>query len=88
MSNCNMYATLGVAPTTSKHQHNMLYITRGASAELFYPLYDKSFFRPVDVDQVTFSLRQNKQLFWYTMFTYVVASSDTVVNENKTYYTI
>jgi hypothetical protein len=63
----NIYATLHTAPSKRNHAHEMIYITRGASAELIYPLYDKVF-RFEDIEQVTFTFKQGKNLQWYTMF--------------------
>ena len=81
-----IHATLRTAPT-SRPVHEMIYITRGASAELLYPLHDKVF-RAQDIDQITFTFKQGKTLYWYSMFTYIVPSEDVAVNENKKYYTI
>jgi hypothetical protein len=63
----SIYATLHTTPTNSGPVHEMIYITRGASAELIYPLYDKVF-RFEDIEQVTFTFKQGKNLQWYTMF--------------------
>ncbi len=83
----SIYATLHTTPTNSGPVHEMIYITRGASAELIYPLYDKVF-RAKDIDQVTFTFKQGKSLYWYSMFTYVVPSEDTTVQPKKQYYTM
>ena len=83
----SIYATLHTTPTNSGPIHEMIYITRGASAELVYPLYDKVF-KAKDIDQITFIFKQGKSLYWYSMFTYIVPSEDTVVQPNKKYYTI
>lgn len=64
----SIYATLRTAPTSCNHSHEMIYITRGASAELTYTLFDKVF-RVEDIEQLTFSFKQGKTLFWYSMFT-------------------
>ena len=83
----SIYATLCASQTRHAPVHEAIYITRGASAELLYPLYDKVF-RFEDVDQITFTLKQGKNLYWYSMFTYVVPSEDITVQSNKQYYTI
>jgi hypothetical protein len=82
----SIYATLHTGPSHVP-AHEVIYITRGATAELTYPLYDKVF-RFQDVDQITFTFKQGKTLYWYSMFTYVVPSEDTTVQSNKQYYTI
>jgi hypothetical protein len=87
MQNFNIYATLRTMPTESCYNHEMIYITRGASAELNYTLFDKVF-RACDIDQATFTFRQGRNLFWYTMFTYVVKSTDTEVDTKKDYYKV
>lgn len=83
----SIYATLHTAPTNHNHTHEMIYITRGASAELIYPLFDKAL-KPTDLDQVTFTFKQGKTLYWYSMFTYVVPSEDTSIKADKHYYNL
>jgi hypothetical protein len=80
----NIYATLKTAPTQG-NTHESVCLTRGASAELVYTLFDKVI-APSDIDQVTFAFKQNRKVFWYTMFTYVVESTDTEVDIKKDYY--
>ena len=63
----SIYATLRTTPTCN-HTHEVIYITRGATAELIYPLYDKVF-RFEDIEQVTFTFKQGKTIYWYSMFT-------------------
>jgi hypothetical protein len=82
----SIHATLHTAPT-SRPVHEMIYITRGASAELLYPLHDKVF-RAQDIDQITFTFKQGKTLYWYSMFTYIIPSEDTAVQQDKKYYTV
>jgi hypothetical protein len=62
----SIYATLHTHPTCH-HTHEVIYITRGASAELVYPLYDKVF-RFEDIEQITFTFKQGKKVAWFTMF--------------------
>ncbi len=64
----SIYATLHTAPTRCDQTHEMIYITRGASAELIYPLFDKTFSFE-DIEQVTFTFKQGKELRWYTLYT-------------------
>ena len=63
----SIYATLHTHPTCNV-AHEIIYITRGATAELIYPLYDKAF-RFEDLEQVTFTFKQGKTIYWYSMFT-------------------
>lgn len=63
----SIYATLRATPTCN-HTHEVIYITRGATAELMYSLYDKVF-RFEDIEQVTFTFKQGKTIYWYSMFT-------------------
>jgi hypothetical protein len=63
----SIYATLHTHPTCNS-THEIIYITRGATAELIYPLYDKAF-RFEDIEQVTFTFKQGKTIYWYSMFT-------------------
>jgi hypothetical protein len=58
----SIHATLHTTPTKCNQTHEMIYITRGASAELVYPLFDKVF-RLEDIEQVTFTFRQGKTLY-------------------------
>ena len=61
----SIHATLHTAPT-SRLVHEMIYITRGASAELVYPLYNKVFsFK--DIEQLTVTFKQGKTFSWFTM---------------------
>lgn len=62
----SIYATLRTMPSCVP-THEVIYITRGASAELVYPLYDKVF-RFEDIEQVTFTFKQGKNIYWYSMF--------------------
>lgn len=62
----SIYATLHTAPTCRNIHHDIIYITRGASAELVYPLYDKVF-RYEDIEQITFTFKQGKNITWFSM---------------------
>jgi hypothetical protein len=64
----------------------MIYISRGASAALNFDFSSKVY-RFQDIDQITFIFRQNKNIYWYKMFTYLVPSMDAEAVSGKTYYT-
>lgn len=59
----SIHATLQVAPTRRNKAHEMIYITRGASAQLTYPL---KLFSIDDIDQITFILKQGRDLYGYS----------------------
>ena len=81
----SIYATLHTHPTRSQ-VHEVIYITRGATAELVYPLYDKVF-RFEDIEQITFTFKQGKHIYWYSMFeTTKNAEGNTVVNKDPHFY--
>ena len=77
----SIYATLRATPTC-KHTHEVIYITRGATAELMYPLYDKVF-RFEDIEQVTFTFKQGRTIYWYSMFT---SGEDGAVETDSHFY--
>ena len=87
MENFNLYATLRATPSEHHATNDLIYITRGASAELVYKLYDKAYMSIDTIDQATFTFKQGKSLFWYSMFNYLVKSTDSQVIEGKEYYT-
>ena len=49
MSNLNIHATLGVAPATTHRPHEVLVITRGASAELLFNFINHSYL--IDINE-------------------------------------
>ena len=77
----SIYATLRATPTCN-HTHEVIYITRGATAELMYPLYDKVF-RFEDIEQVTFTFKQGRTIYWYSMFT---SGEDGAVETDSHFY--
>lgn len=77
--------TLNICPTASQ-AHEMTYISRGASAALNFDFWSKVY-RFQDTDQITFIFKQDKNMYWFKMFTYLVPSKDEIALENKTYYT-
>jgi hypothetical protein len=87
----SIYAKLRATPTKPRPAprlpHTTLCITRGTSAEIVYPLLD-GIITPEDLDQVTFVFKQDSKLTKYSMYTYLVPSTDAEIQENKIYYTI
>lgn len=81
----SIYATLHNHPT-ARPPHEMTYITRGASATLTFNLFDQAY-SFADIDQIAFLLNQEELLYWYTMFTYLIKSTDTEVIPGKYYFT-
>ena len=78
----NIKTTLGIKPRHKPKE--LLVLTRGASSLLTYKLsisYDI-------VSQVTFTFKQKQRLFYYNMFHYLAATSDTEIEEGKKYYHI
>ena len=76
----NIKTTLGINPRCKPKE--LLVITRGASSLLTYKLsisYDI-------ISQVTFTFKQKQRLFYYNMFHYLAATSDTEIEEGKKYY--
>jgi hypothetical protein len=63
----SIYATLHTVPTKCIKPHKMIYITRGASAQLTYPLFDKVF-KVEDIEQITFIFKQGRDVWSYPMF--------------------
>ena len=84
MNTYDIRATLNIGPTISKAPE-ICYITRGATATLNFD-FQKKIYRFVDTDQVTFMLKQGKEINWYRLFTYLIPTADTEVNAEKTYY--
>lgn len=76
--------TLNIGPSIARAPE-ICYITRGASATLNFD-FQKKIYRFVDTDQMTFMLKQGKDIHWYKLFTYLVPTSDTEVDPEKTYY--
>ena len=80
----NIKAILGVSPC-KKPKPQFFTITRGATAELRYDLYSK-WFSFKDLEQLTFTFKQNKKLYWFNMFDYLVPTEDTEPVAGKVYY--
>lgn len=80
----SIYATLHVHPT-HRSTHEVIYITRGASAELIFPLYDKVYSFE-DIEQVTFTFKQGKAVEWFTMFETVIEEGTEVLKTDPHFY--
>ena len=80
----SIYATLHVHPT-HRPTHEMIYITRGASAELVFPLYDKVYTFS-DIEQVTITFKQGKNVDWFTMFETVIEEEKEVIKTDSHFY--
>ena len=63
----SLYATLHTCPTR-RPVHEMVYITRGASAQIEYPL--PIYYRLSDIEQITFTFKQGKKLSGFQVFDY------------------
>lgn len=84
MQNINIKATLSVYPTMAA-AHEVIYITRGATATLNFNFGNK-IYSFEDTDQLTFILKQGKTTYWYKMFTYLIPTEDESPISGKTYY--
>lgn len=80
----SIHATLHTAPT-SRLVHEMIYITRGASAELVFPLYDKVY-NFEDIEQVTITFKQGKNIDWFSMFEAVTVEGKEEIQTDSHFY--
>lgn len=85
MKQFDIRTSLRICPTMYK-SHEMIYLTRGASASLNFNFGEK-IYGFEDTDQLTFMFKQGKTLHWFKMFTYLTPTSDETAVANKTYYT-
>ena len=85
MDTFNIQTTLNIYPTTYQ-THDLIYISRGASATLNFD-FGKEVYGFEDTDQLTFLLKQGNDLHWFRMFTYLVESNDETPVQGKTYFT-
>jgi hypothetical protein len=85
MNMFDIRTTLNIRPTVYTG-HEMIYISKGASATLNFD-FSKEIYSFEDTDQVTFIFKQGAELHWYKMFTYLSATSDEQPVPGKTYYT-
>jgi hypothetical protein len=85
VNNFEIKTTLSVCPSRIQNTHNIIYITKGASATLNFNLTNK-LYNLIDIDQLMFVLKHKDGLNWYKLFTYLVRSTDQEVVPGKTYY--
>lgn len=79
----NIKTTLGICPRTRLNEK--ITIQRGASAEINYSLLDKGVAASL-LEQITFTFKQKRHVFWYNMFRYLVPTADTEIEDDKVYY--
>lgn len=84
MRNFDIRTTLSLYPSISRGPE-IIYITCGSTATLHFDL-GKKIYDFEDVDQITFMLKQGKNIDWYRMFTYLKPTADTEPQTGKTYY--
>lgn len=82
--NLNISTTMSISPCATTG-HDIIYITRGATASLAFNFY-KEVYDFDYVDQITFVFKQQNIVRWFQMFTYIKPSADTSVVDGKTYY--
>lgn len=84
MNNLKFKTVLGVC-SPKRSQHDILVITRGATATITYDLNDK--FYDIDfIDQISFIFKQGLNTYCYNMFNYLDRTQDTTAVEDKVYY--
>lgn len=84
--NYDIKTTMSIFPTIVRSKaHELIYITRGSSAVLNFN-FGKEIYSFADTDQITFILKQGKNLYWYKLFTYLIETEDTTPVEGKIYY--
>lgn len=84
MNYFDIKTTMSIYPTLAK-THDIIYITRGATATLNFNFGTK-IYSFSDVDQFSYVLKQDKQYYTYKMFTYLIPTEDTEVDASKVYY--
>lgn len=85
-----MFQNLDITTTLSVHPampmaHDIIVITRGASASLAFNFTEKVYDFQY-ADQMTFIFKQGKNLIGYRMFEYLKPTDDTTPDPNKIYY--
>lgn len=85
MNYFDIKTTMSIYPTVAK-THDIIYITRGATATLNFN-FGAKIYSFSDVDQFSYILKQDKHYYTYKMFTYLVPTEDTEVDASKSYYT-
>ena len=83
MPRIDIKTILGFTPPCKKHE--LLVITRGATASIDYNLFDKVY-GIENIDQMTFIFKQGKKILRFNLIDYFKVTSDVVVEPNKNYY--
>ena len=83
MPRIDIKTILGFTPPCPKHE--LLVITRGATASIDYNLFDKVY-DIENIDQMTFIFKQGKKILRFNLIDYFKVTSDVVVEPNKNYY--
>ena len=83
MPRIDIKTILGFTPPCKKHE--LLVITRGATASIDYNLFDKVY-DIENIDQMTFIFKQGKKILRFNLIDYFKVTSDVVVEPNKNYY--
>ena len=83
MPRIDIKTILGFMPPCPKHE--LLVITRGATASIDYNLFDKVY-DIENIDQMTFIFKQDKKILSFNLIDYFKITKDTVVEPDKNYY--
>ena len=83
MPRIDIKTILGFTPPCPKHE--LLVITRGATASIDYILFDKVYDME-NIDQMTFIFKQGKKIISFNLIEYFKITDDTVVEPDKNYY--
>ena len=83
MPRIDIKTILGFTPPCKKHE--LLVITRGATASIDYNLFDKVY-DIENIDQMTFIFKQDKKIISFNLIEYFKITKDTVVEPDKNYY--
>ena len=83
MPRIDIKTILGFTPPCPKHE--LLVITRGATASIDYNLFDKVYDME-NIDQMTFIFKQDKKIISFNLIEYFKITKDTVVEPDKNYY--
>lgn len=84
LNNINIKTRLGICPTEQK-VHDLIVITRGATALLTFNIEPKSYTFDY-IDQLIFSFKQDSEIRWYSMFTYLKKTDDKSLVPGKIYF--
>ena len=83
MPRIDIKTILGFTPPCPKHE--LLVITRGATASIDYNLFDKVY-DIENIDQMTFIFKQDKKIISFNLIEYFKITEDTIVEPDKNYY--